>query len=172
MILVTGRRSSRARSDQSAFTLIEVILVIALMTLAAGVIVSNFVAFAGRSGQLTPEEILHRALRTARFEAASSRQVRALRFDKESGSLTLDSGQNFPLDEAFKRDGPASIRLYLAPPAIGLAPAPIPAESNLQTKVLYFAPDRSSSPFSVEIDYGRGSTQRLVFDPFSSLIRD
>jgi hypothetical protein len=46
------------------------------------------------------------------------------------------------------------------------------AKSNLmETKKLSFAPDRSSSPFVVEIDTGVGAPKLITFDPFSSLVR-
>jgi hypothetical protein len=46
------------------------------------------------------------------------------------------------------------------------------AKSKLmETKKISFAPDRSSSPFVVEIDTGKGTAARFTFDPFSSLVR-
>lgn len=170
-----GRRwasQPRRRSAHgAAFTIIEIVLVLALMALAASVVIANFVSFADRSGQLSAEETLAAAIRAARFQAASTRRPTELRFDKESGSLTVDSDTRFTLTDNFGENEPGEIRFYLVPPTTGLSRFPDPADSRLETKVLRFDPDRSSSPFVAEIDSGRGTAQRLVYDPFSSLVR-
>jgi type II secretory pathway pseudopilin PulG len=153
------------------FTIIEIVLVLALMAVAASVVIANFVAFADRGGELSAEETLHSAIRSARFQAASSRRTAELRFDKETGSLTVSSGTTHPLSANFGANEAGEIRFFLVPPTTGLSSFPDPADSRLETKVLRFAPDRSSTPFVAEIDSGRGTPQRLVFDPFSSLVR-
>jgi type II secretory pathway pseudopilin PulG len=176
MTLETGKHapppgaSSPAR--RAAFTIIEVVLVLALMAVAASVVIANFVAFAERSGQLSAEETLHAAIRAARFQAASTRRATELRFDKESASLVVDSGKNFPLGPDFGENEAGEIRFYLVAPVNGLASFPEPSQSRLETTSVRFAPDRSSTPFVAEIDSGRGTPRRLVFDPFSSLVRN
>lgn len=176
MILETGKhrlpQQAARGAHRAAFTLIEIVLVVALMAIAASVVIANFVGFAERSGQLSAEETLHSAIRAARFQAASTRQTTELRFDKETGSLIVDADTDFPLSDDFGRNESGEIRFFLVPPADGMAPFPEPSDSRLETPVLRFAPDRSSSPFVAEIDSGRGSPQRLVFDPFSSLVRN
>lgn len=169
MTLATGK--NKRQPANAAFTLIEIVLVIALMAVAAGIVIANFVAFADRGEETSPVETLHSAIRSARFHAASSRQLTTLQFDKENGQLVLSSGDSFPLNEDFGQDGPGEINFYLVPPAEGLAPFPDPESSDLETSAVSFAPDRSSSPFVVEIDTGSGNAERLVFDPFSSLVR-
>ena len=52
-----------------------------------------------------------------------------------------------------------------------MGPFPDAVRTQLETKEVRFAPDRSSSPFVAEIDNGQGTPVRLVFDPFSSLVR-
>lgn len=182
MILETGNsrhslRPLRARQTRplcrhrAAFTIIEIVLVLALIALAAGVVIANFVSFADRSGQLSAEETLATAIRAARFQAASTRRPTELRFDKESGSLTVGADTRFPLSDDFGENESGEIRFYLVQPTTGLSRFPDPADSRLETKVLCFDPDRSSSPFIAEIDSGRGAALRLVYDPFSSLVR-
>ena len=169
MILETGK--PKQHRIKAAFTLIEVILVIALMAIAASVIVANFIAFAERGDDRSPEETLHSAIRAARFQAASTRHPAILRYDEDAGSLVIESGPSFPLNGGFGQDGRGQIRFFLVAPAVGLSSFDDPADSRLETETLTFAPNRSSSPFVVEIDTGRGTAQRLVFDPFSSLVR-
>ena len=169
MILETGL-ASRARS-QAGFSLLEIILVIALITLASGVIITNFTTFLNFDEQINPEDSLRSAIRSARFQAASERNVTTLSYDDEAGALVISGGERFQLNSNFGKEGRGEIRFYLLPPAEGLGRFPDAESSRLETKKLSFAPDRSSSPFAVEIDTGEGSTQRLIFDPFSSLVR-
>jgi len=173
MISATGKTRPPAR--RRAFTLIEIILVLALIALASGLVISNFAAFADRGDSRTTEETLAAAIRKARFAAAAERTVSELSFDKESGSLFVD-GEGaeplaFPLDEAFAENGRAEIRFYLVPASKGFEPFPEPERTGLETDTVRFAPDRSSAPFVVEIDLGSGTPRRIAYDPFSSLRR-
>jgi len=56
MTLATG--NSRRRSGRSGFTLIEILLVIALIALASSVVIVNFIAFTDRGDDSSPEEVL------------------------------------------------------------------------------------------------------------------
>jgi type II secretory pathway pseudopilin PulG len=169
MILETGL-ASRPRS-QAGFTLLEILLVFALITLASGVIITNFTTFLNFDEQINPEDSLRTAIRSARFQAASERSVTTLSYDDEAGALVVSGGESFQLNSNFGKEGRGEIRFYLLPPAEGMGRLPDAETSRLETKKLSFAPDRSSSPFAVEIDTGEGSAQRLIFDPFSSLVR-
>ncbi len=188
MILATGKQTGSTAAT-AGFTLIEIVLVLGLMAFAAAVVITNFASLADRGDSQTSAETLQAAVREARFVAASERTITELRFDKESGSLSISSqasagqasvgdasvgetsaGTPFVLDESFNRGGPAEIRFYLVPPSEGLAPQADASRTRLETTVVKFAPDRSSSPFVVEIDTGSGTPARMIFDPFSSLL--
>ena len=65
MILETGP-ASRHRS-KAGFTLLEIIIVFALITLASGVIITNFTAFLNFDEKINPEDSLRSAIRSARF---------------------------------------------------------------------------------------------------------
>jgi prepilin-type N-terminal cleavage/methylation domain-containing protein len=169
MTLAIGK--TEAGASRAAFTLIEIVLVIALIAVAASVVVTNFLAFADRGEVVSPEDTLRSAIRSARFHAASERRVTTIRFNKETGALALSSGESFSLDDDFGNEGRGEIRFYLVPPAQGLKPFPQPDRTQLETAEIAFAPDMSSSPFVAEIDAGSGNAVRLVFDPFSSLVR-
>ena len=166
----TSKRFSGSRSPQAGFTLLEIILVFALIALASSVIIANFTTFLNFDDQINPEETLRTAIRSARFQAASERRVATLSFDKETGSLIVSNGETFPLNANFK-DGSGEVRFYLVPPAKGMAPFSKANRAQLETKAVSFAPDRSSSPFVAEIDSGTGNPERIIFDPFSSLVR-
>ena len=96
MILETGP-SSRPRS-QAGFTLLEIILVFALITLASGVIITNFTTFLNFDEQVNPEDSLRSAIRSARFQAASERRITNLSYDDEAGALVISGGERFPLN--------------------------------------------------------------------------
>ena len=169
MILETGPASRP--SSQAGFTLLEIIIVFALITLASGVIITNFTAFLNFDEKINPEDSLRSAVRSARFQAASKRSVATLTYDAETGTLVVGGGESFQLNSNFGREGRGEIRFYLVPPAEGLGRFPDTKSSLMVTKKLSFAPDRSSSPFVVEIDTGEGIAARFTFDPFSSLVR-
>lgn len=163
------------RRPSAAFSLIEIILVLGLIAFAGSIVIANFASMVERGDTLTTEETLHAAVREARFLAASERAITTLRFDKNTGSLIIASAHSetepFPLNADFARSASGQITFYLVPPAEGLAPFPEAARARTETVEVKFGPDRSSSPFVVEIDTGHGSHERLVFDPFSSLLR-
>ena len=170
MILATG--SSRGDKLRGGFTLIEILLVIALIAIAVSVVLVNFTALTERGESTSPEEVLSAAIRKARFIAAADRVITELRYDLESGKLVIEpSGDEFSINENFGPDGRGAIKFYLIPPAEGLRPLPDPDRTTLETRAIAFAPDRSSSPFLAEIDTGQGSPTRLRYDPFSSVIR-
>jgi len=156
---------------QRGFTIIEVVLVIGLIALAGGIVIANFASMADRGGKLSTEETIMAAVRKARFDAARERIVVKVWFDEDAGALALSTGEKFSLGDDYSNAGRGEILFYSVPPARGLAPFEDPLNTRLETKEISFAPDRSSSPFVVEIDSGNGTPERVVFDPFSSLRR-
>lgn len=171
MTLGTGNSRTGSAACRG-FTLIEILLVIALIAVAASVVLINFTAFADRGEETSPKEVLSAAIRKARFIAAAERTTTKLRYDNESGTLQIDpSGEQFPINSDFGPEGRGEIRFFLIEPATGMRAFSDPNDAKLETTTVAFAPDRSSSPFIVEIDTGEGSPTRLRFDPFSSVIR-
>ena len=172
MISATGNRK-KVLSSWTGFTLIEIILVLGLMAVAISAVIVSFTSLVDRGNTQTTEEILFSAVRRARFIAASERTVTQLSFDKDSNSLQISSdhreNESFPLDKTFKDSPSAEIRFYLIPSSKGLAAARNATRTRLETNRVKFAADRSSSPYAAEIDFGSGTSERLIFDPFSSL---
>ncbi|MGJ8650098.1 MAG: pilus assembly FimT family protein [Opitutaceae bacterium] len=167
---MTSAIGNRTRVSRG-FSIIEIILVLGLIALAGSLMIANFASMADRGGKLNTEESLRAAIRQARFDAASERTIVRLSVDKESGSLVLSSGATYPLGPEFSENGQSEIRFYLVPPSRGLSPYSDPEQTKLETTEVLFAPDRSSSPFVVDIYTGNGTPERMVFDPFSSLRR-
>ena len=181
MILATGNKQLAASYPaafrripglKQGFSLIEILLVLALIAVAASVVLVNFQAFADRGDSTSPAEVLTAAIRKARFIAAADRITTTLRYDEDSGTLQIEpSGDQFEINANFGREGRGEIRFFLIPPAEGLRSFASPGSSTLETSEVAFAADRSSSPFIAEIDSGSGPPTKLRFDPFSSVIR-
>jgi len=167
MTLATGRLSRLSRG----FTIVEIVLVLGLMALAGGLVIANFTSMAERGASQTTQEILRSAINQARYLAASERQIIEMSYDEDAGELTLSSGDSFPLGEMYGSGTRGNISFYLIPSARGTDPFTDPLATRMSTAKIQFAPDRSSSPFVVEIDTGGGNPQRHLFDPFSSLER-
>lgn len=173
MISAIGNKR-RAQSRRAGFSLIEIALVLGLIVIVTAVMVTNFVALADRGGELSDEDQLHQAIGDARYAAASERTITTLRFDKESGSLIVEAEgaeiSRYKLSEEFGQLGRHRVNFYLIPPSRGLAPPKTSDDARTPAPLVRFAPDRSSSPFVVEIDGESSTPERFVFDPFSSLL--
>ena len=152
------------------FSLIELIIVIALIALVGGMIVVNAEAMLRGLGEEPVERILHKAVREARFQAAYLKEPTQVRYDEETLSFVLDTqtgsrlnawstglGENSSLDVIFEQILPQE----------GLTR--VLNEETVEIPVVTFRPDRSSTPFQVTFDLGREEfTQR--YDPFSDIV--
>lgn len=172
--LATGKNRSVRRA--SGFTLIEILIVLALIAVASSLLIVNFSAMVANTEEPpSADESLIAATRAARFMAARTRSTTRMYYDAETGSLEIYNGtgdsESFPLGAPFGSDAGAEVRFYLVPASEGLSPPQDPDNTNQETTEIQFAPDRSSSPFVVELDDGNASPLRMVFDPFSNLIK-
>ena len=170
MISATGNKQIQ---KLSAFSLIEILLVIALMAVASSILIYNFAAFTDRVDNLNTEDTLNAAIREGRYLAASTKKIVALHYEEQSGQLVLSSDNNallqFQLDEVFGENGRGSIKFYSVSSSEGMSSIVDPAQSLSQIVAVQFAPDRSSTPFVVEINDHEGISERHIYDPFSSL---
>ena len=154
------------------FSLIELIIVIALVALVGGLVVINAQAILRGLGDEPVEQIFLKAVREARFQAASLKEATRLQYNPETGSFELytESGRGLgTFDTGLGDDAEYDLEITFEQilPLEGLtrrqAPrtAPVPAVT--------FRPDRSSTPFQVVFDFGATAfTQR--FDPFSDIV--
>lgn len=164
MILVTGNKNQ-------GFTLIEIVLVVGLIALGSGLVIANLIAFTDTSRGENPAEVLHRAVRDARYVAASEKQIARLKYDEERGALrVLPSEALYPLGEAFENRGAAEVRFYFVSPSRGLGRGSNSSSQRVETSEVLFAPDRSSTPFVAEIDMGSGAALQVSYDPFSGSV--
>ena len=155
------------------FTLLELIIVIALIALVGSLIVVNAESMLRGLGEEPLERIFQKAVREARFQAASSKDPAYLMYDKEDGKLVIfnDAGQDlaeFVIGKEGAKDNP-EIEFEQILPASGLDS--FGNEQTIEIKQVVFRPDRSSTPFLVSIrEDSEGFTQK--YDPFSAIIVD
>lgn len=152
------------------FSLFEMLIVIALMGLLSGLVVMNMGAvFAGVGDEPLPET-LRRAVREARFQAASNKETATLTYDSEATAFII-TGVNGNELARLKADADPdrdSIIFLQLLPEQGLG---VPDQKNTatsETRSVAFHPDRSSTPFTAEVTYS-GDRTRHRFDAFSNL---
>ena len=155
----------------AAFTLVEVVVVIALMAVMIGVFVANLDSLTGGELRRPLPDILQKAVRDARYEAASTKEPVTLSFDAERGVFVVRAQDGTIAKERESGFGPKSreleITFYRLLPARGTGGIGSREERDVITAVA-FHPDRSSTPFVVELEIdGQRSEHR--FDPFSNL---
>lgn len=175
MTLVIGTRK-KVHFAQKAFSLIEVVLVLALIAIVSSAVILNVGSFIGKDASPSARESLSEAIRYARIQAAKKQTLTELYFDQEQGALIVSSKfstlKTFPLtDPNFQANGTGAITFALIPPAEGLRPFPRNSDTSITLKQIQFSSDRTSTPFIVSIDDGINSEETIVYDPFSHFPR-
>lgn len=154
------------------FSLIELIIVIALVALVGSLVVINAQAILRGLGEEPVDRILQKAVREARFQAAYLKEPVRLRFDEESRAFEILNAagsrlQTFPT--GLPENTTVEILFEQILPEEGLS-----GTRRLETAeipAVTFRPDRSSTPFQVTLDFGAHDfTQR--YDPFSDIVID
>ena len=152
------------------FTVIELIIVIALIALVGGLVVINAQAILRGLGQEPVERVLQKAVREARYQAASLKEPVTLSYDDEESALEIfsETGQSlatYSLEEDEDGEFP-EISFEQILPGMGLDRYRI---ETVPVGSLVFRPDRSSTPFEAVIETaGQSFIQR--YDPFSAIV--
>lgn len=155
------------------FTLIELIIVIALIALIGGLVAINAEALLRGLGDEPVERIFQKAVREARFQAAYLKEATELRYDEERAAFDIHTATgrglaSFP--SGLEPDDPSvEILFEQILPEEGLTRNSV--LDTIEVEAVTFRPDRSSTPFQVIFDFGPTTfTQR--FDPFSDIVID
>ena len=153
------------------FSLIEVVIVIALIAIVGSLVVINAEGMLRGLGREPNDRIFQKAVREARFQAASLKENTYLLYDSESGALNIlnEAGQNLAdfLITANSGDETPELILEQLLPSSGLNS--FSREETSVIKQLVFRPDRSSTPFQVTM-LDSGSEFTLRYDPFSAIV--
>jgi general secretion pathway protein H len=148
-----------------AFTLLEILLALALIGLLAGVLVSASVRLMGNR-PVTPEEVFWKASGEARKAALKSEQEVRLQFDDKEGAFVVSGGgksQRFPVS-----GGPDLKIDFLPPPQNGRSSVLIGGllvETQTLPSVSYYS-DGTCMPFRVQF-HATGPARILSIDPWT-----
>lgn len=164
------RRSRTFRHRNAGFSLIEILLVLALLALLAGVVVASSEALFSGFGDPPLDQQLRKAVREARFHAAREKEVTYLSFSWETGDFVIsgESGATLLTQESGHpgEDPELTVRFFHLQPAKGLPRYSFETPDRRETPRVGFHPDRSSTPFLVELRYGNEFSEHR-YDPFS-----
>ncbi len=158
------RAGSRRFPARRAFTLLEILLAIALIGLLAAVLVTGSVNLLSEK-PATPEDVFWKAVRQSRATALTAEREVRLSFDDKQQAFVLDDGS-----------GPSALAV---PPAPGLTVEFLAAQAggssvliggdlvDTQTvPAVTFYPDGTCSPFRVQFRTG-GAPHVLSIDPWT-----
>lgn len=157
--------------SRRAFTLVEMLVVIGIITILAGLVVVNVTPIFEGMGAQPPERTLRQAVREARYQATMHKETTYLHFDASEGAFIITNvtgTEHARVETGFGENVPdLTFQFYQILPERGLGGPSRRLETAAVPRVR-FQPDRSSTPFQVEIVWGRDrSTHR--FDPFSAV---
>ena len=158
------------------FTLIEVLLVLALVGVLAGLVAGNVGAFIRGAQFEPPSRVLKKAILDAIYEASESKNPTFLSYNEENALFKVSNsiGSELSVYPVYKNDWK---EVYESPEVVFSAIGP---ESGTDGGSSIYGEDElvlnripfhygSSVPFLVQIRF-RGENEELRFDPFSGFI--
>ena len=163
------RRTRAAARRRRAFTLFEVILVIALMAVAGTLFLVSVESLGKSSPADEFEGAFWRALAQAREQALTSRRTVELRWDEEVRAFLVVSGTRaIPVRIESKENAESFGATFTEEVA---ANDFILVRGELVTRratpVVKIFPDGTCQPFRVELAFGEHSRQVLLIDPWT-----
>ena len=136
----------------SGFTLIEILLVIAVMALLSTLFITGVGVLASRE-ERTPEEVFEQAMREARWLALEGERPVMLGFDDEKKAFFLIRETGGERLHEYPVDKNASVRFLKQRPRATYVLIRGELVQTEPVEQVAFFPDGSSVPFSVEIGY-------------------
>lgn len=153
------------------FSLIEIVVVLALIAIAGTLVVVNAEGMLRGLGSEPNERIFQKAVREARFQAASLKENAFLSYDDESGMLSIfNEGGQLLAEFTISRDSSGKLTELVFEqllPASGLDS--FSNEEAVEIQQVVFRPDRSSTPFRVTLRDNQDNFT-LRYDPFSAIV--
>lgn len=163
MQIALNKKNRLLSKSNSAFTIVEVLLALALMGVVAGLFAINFDILLNSVSKKRPEKILHEAICEARYQAVQEHSLMYLSYDESKHSFLIykDSVDNpivtMPVEEG--------IRVTFTP----IAPAEYKSgrfsevsHSEKPLDKIIFSPDSSSQPVIITLSQDNFS---LKFKP-------
>ena len=171
----TGQRN-RAIVTRAGFTLIELVLVIALIGIASTLVVVNADTIFQTADDMADDAVLSLAVREARYQAALDKRDVLLGYNREAARFEIADEMGrilamIPTDHD-PENNPLEVQFFAILPREGLPVqrfSPLREGLNLsEVNRVAFSPARVSTPFVAELRYGNVS-EVYRFDPFSNL---
>lgn len=164
--------SGRA-SPHRGFTLIEILLVLALIAVVAGLAVARFETLAAALSRKPIAVRFHESLREIRLSAREDKATLLLRWDEEARALNVeDTDGNIQSTQPFNEYPELeSIAFYPAEPDPSLRGSVTLNYSREPIPSLRFEPNGASQRVRVEIET-EDETIRYLLDPFSSTLKE
>lgn len=160
----------RGLTARRGFTLIEIIVTLGLVALVAGLMVLNVDSIMQGLAPRPLPDLLHKAVREARYQAASTKQTVLLRYDLDSAEFRLvgENGDELGRIETHydPTDRGVEVAFEQVLPTRGLNN--FSRTDNASIQAVRFRPDRSSTPFLARLRYD-GTSSVHHYDPFSDL---
>lgn len=153
---------------RSAFTLIEMLLVLAVLALVGTVLINAAAGFfQQREGR--PEDIFWQSVNAARQLALDENQPVSLRYDQDGHRLVWSAGEK---NDSIALTG-ISLRFLPAQQSSRLLIGGVMFESDALARVRFY-PDGTCDPFRLEIKIGDAAPRILPIDPWTCapILRD
>jgi len=169
-ILGTGKSRIRAGQDRAGFTMVEILLVIALIGVLASVFVINFDVLIRQNEADSLEQAFWRASSEARNRALFERRSRDLRYDPESTAFLLEGGHEmvrFPVNTSDWTEGIKTEVLFnqrLSDDSYSLVGGKLITDRKVE--FVRFYPDGTCMPFILSIRTG-DTVRTIEIDPWS-----
>ena len=161
--------------DCSGFSLIEVLLVFALVAVALAVTVVNFDVFDSSGTAEPPEKVALGAIRQARMAAITQQEWTYLSWNAEERSFdisTLSGGvvESIPMERGVSAEQDNLEVTFAGVPNEFNGRTPFNFRQNEESvlKRVAFSPQRVSNPFILKINDGDIEFEQAI-DPFSSM---
>lgn len=166
--MLDSRPQTLRRSPGRGFTIIEIMIVLAIMALITSLVVINTDSILQGIGDPPVEETFRKTIREARYLAGKEKDIVTLRYDAEETTFHLydANGQALATFPTGLSSDELTVEWFLIPPGAGLDLTPIGRQREIPLSEIHFHPDRSSTPFEVRFTQGRAQL-RQVYDPFS-----
>ncbi len=151
---------------RDAFTVAEVMLVIALISVMGALSVVNYPRLAAGRGSVSVREWVIRAVRAAHDDARISKKMQLLTFDTEAQALLLADGSG-SMQRRFPLPGEGwEVTFYRILPEERQDGAPVYELEEYPTPRISFHPAGNAPAFQIELSRDEQDI-RMVFEPFS-----
>lgn len=163
-----------------AFSLIEVLLVLALVAVLVGIVAGNAGAFIKGSNFEPPDRVLKKAVLDAVYHASESKRPAFLSYFEEnatflvtgtSGEILAEHNVYEKITEEIEEDSSLipKVSFYAVGPLSGVDGGNTNYDDEDLKLARVFFHSGSSQPFFAEIEF-RNDQEKLEFDPFSGYV--